>query len=222
VPSTLGDSGAPQRVYVISPHPDDESIGCGGAIREHVTLGASVRVVFLTSGENGGHGRSADETIRVREAEASVATTILGVEAIEFWREPDSALRATKGIVARLGDALRKWRPQLIYVPHEREMHRDHRAACRLVRSALRDTFPPGHPPTVLEFEVWTPLQRIDHIVDVSRHIKVKIAAIRAHRSQCAVMRFDQALIGLNRYRGEMYTKHGCDYAEAFTIWRRT
>jgi len=72
-----------------------------------------------------------------------------------------------------------------------------------------------------MEFEVWTPLQRIDHIVDVSRHIKVKIAAIRAYRSQCAVMRFDEALIALNRYRGEMHSWPGGDYAEVFTIWKR-
>jgi LmbE family N-acetylglucosaminyl deacetylase len=215
-------NGSPRRVFVISPHPDDESIGCGGAIREHLRRGARVRVVFLTSGEQGGHGRSPKETIRIRESEAKAAANVLGVDGIEFWHEPDGALRATSGLVARLGDTLRQWRPQLIYVPHEREMHPDHRAACRLVRRALRDALPGNHAPTVMEFEVWTPLQRIDHIVDVSRHIKVKMAAIRAYRSQCAVMRFDEALIGLNRYRGEMHSWPGGDYAEVFTIWKRS
>ena len=212
---------APQRVFVISPHPDDESVGCGGAIREHVMHGASVRVVFLTSGEKGGHGRSAEETIVIREAEATAAAKLLGVDAIEFWREPDGAFRATRGLARRLADALREWRPHVIYVPHEREMHPDHRAACRLVRRVLSDSSARTHSPTVMEFEVWTPLQRIDHIVDVSRHIKVKIAAIRAYRSQCAVMRFDEALIALNRYRGEMHSWPGGDYAEVFTIWKR-
>ncbi len=158
--STSRNGGAPQRVLVISPHPDDESFGCGGTIREHVTQGASVRVVFLTSGEKGGHGRNVDETIRIRESEARAAAKILGVDAIEFWREPDGSLRSNNGIVGRLRDALREWRPHLVYVPHAREMHPDHRAACRLVRRALRDGFPPAHPPTLLEDEVWTPLQR--------------------------------------------------------------
>src|SRR5258708_31914287 len=92
--STSRNGGAPQRVFVISPHPDDESVGCGGAIREHVTQGASVRVVFLTSGENGGHGRSADETIRIRQAEAQAAAKILRLAAIQFWRERGGAFLA--------------------------------------------------------------------------------------------------------------------------------
>ena len=139
--STSRNGGAPQRVLVISPHPDDESFGCGGTIREHVTQGASVRVVFLTSGEKGGHGRNVDETIRMRESEARAAAKILGVDAIEFWREPDGALRSTNGIVERLRDTFREWRPQLVYVPHAREMHPDHRAACRLVRRACVTDF---------------------------------------------------------------------------------
>jgi LmbE family N-acetylglucosaminyl deacetylase len=218
--SVSRNGGPPSRVLVVSPHPDDESVGCGGAIREHVIRGASVRVVFLTSGEQGGHGRLPKETLRVREAEARAAGAILGVGEMEFWREPDGALRATGRLVERLAGSLRAWRPQLVYVTHDREMHPDHRAACRLVRRALRQASPRTET-RVLEFEVWTPLQRIDEIVDVSPHIKVKLAAIRAHKSQCAVMSFDQALLGLNRYRGEMHSWPGGDYAEVFTVWRR-
>src|SRR5437879_1020111 len=103
---TSRNGGAAKRVFVISPHPDDESIGCGGAIRSHVVCGASVRVVFLTSGENGGHGRSAEETIRIREAEARVAAQVFGVEDVDFRREPDGAFRATGALAARLGDVL--------------------------------------------------------------------------------------------------------------------
>ena len=217
---TARHGGPPRRVLVISPHPDDEAIGCGGAIRDHVLRGARVRVVFLTSGERGGHGRSAEETIRVREAEAKAATEVLGVEKIEFWREPDGAFRASTGLVARLGDVMRQWRPHVVYVPHDREMHPDHRAAFRLVRRSVCDVYERNQSPAVMEFEVWTPLERIDHVVDVSRHIKTKMAAIRAYRSQCAVMRFDEALLGLNRYRGEMHSWPGGDYAEVFTIWR--
>ena len=208
----------PSRVLIISPHPDDESAGCGGAIREHVSRGASVRIIFLTSGEQGGHGRSPGETIRIREAEARAAGKILGVEEMEFWRQPDGAFRATGALVERLAGGLRAWRPQIVYVTHGREMHPDHRAACRLVRRALRE-FPPQIRPGLLEFEVWTPLQRLDRILDVSPHIKAKLAAIRAHKSQCAVMSFDEALLGLNRYRGEMHSWPGGDYAEVFTVW---
>jgi LmbE family N-acetylglucosaminyl deacetylase len=216
-----GRNGLAKRVFVVSPHPDDESIGCGGALRDHVERGASVRVAFLTSGEKGGHGRSEEETIRVREAEARAAAKILGVESVEFWREPDGAFRATDGLVSRLRGAILDWHPHVVYVPHRLEMHPDHRAACRLVRRAIDHASLRGRAPEVMEFEVWTPLSRIDHIVDVSRCMKVKLAAIRAYKSQCAVMRFDQALTGLNRYRGEMHSWPGGDYAEVFTIWSR-
>src|SRR4051812_26082117 len=90
------------RVLVVSPHPDDESIGCGGTLRKHVLNGDSVHAIFLTSGEAGGHGRSRDETIHLREREAQRASEILGLTTIEFWRQPDKELRATRPVVERL------------------------------------------------------------------------------------------------------------------------
>src|SRR5688572_14614491 len=152
-----------RRILVISPHPDDESIGCGGTVRKHVTDGDEVHVVFLTSGEKGGHGRAEDRTLALREREGAAAQQILGVRSIEFYREPDARLRVRPAAVKRLAEKLRRWRPHVVYVPHDREMHADHRAAVRLVRAALKGV---ARPPLVLMYEVWTPLQRMDEIVD--------------------------------------------------------
>ncbi len=47
-PLTLGGD---DRVLVLAPHPDDETLGCGEVIHEALARGAAVRVVFLTYGD---------------------------------------------------------------------------------------------------------------------------------------------------------------------------
>lgn len=204
-----------RRVLVISPHPDDESIGCGGTVRKHVEASDLVRVIFLTSGEKGGHGRSEQETARMREAEARTAADILGVGQLEFFRLPDGAVRATRSAIMRLRESLTDWKPRVIYVPHQGEMHADHRAAVRLLTRALRGIN--GYKPRILTYEIWTPLQQLGEIVDITAVVRVKRAAIRAYHSQCTVMDFAAAALGLNRYRGEMHSWPEGDYAEGFS-----
>ena len=186
-------------------------------MRAHVLDGDQVNVIFLTSGEAGGHGKPPDETATVREAEAQEASRILGLQQIEFWREPDGKLRATEQLVDRLRAKLKRIKPDIIYVTHEREMLGDHSAAARVLKRALSGSKRRNGKPEVLMFEVWTPLQEMDQIVDITPHVEVKRAAIRAYKSQCDVMRFDDAALALNRYRGEMHSWPGGDYAEIFT-----
>jgi LmbE family N-acetylglucosaminyl deacetylase len=206
------------RILVVSPHPDDEAIGCGGTLRKHICDGDEVRALFLTSGEQGGHGLDQKEARRIREGEARKAAAILGIKEIEFWRGKDGALRATRRLVGRLAAAIEVYRPDRIYAPNDLESHPDHRAVARLVRTARRRA---GVQCRVLLFEVWTPLTTVDEIVDISSHLETKLAAIRAYRSQCAVLRFDDAVLGLARYRGELFCwpkpdpDHG-RYAEVF------
>jgi LmbE family N-acetylglucosaminyl deacetylase len=199
---------------VLSPHPDDEAIGPGGSILGRVERGEEVHVAFLTSGEHGCRGLSAGETRRVREAEAARAAAALGVATHEFWRQPDGGLRATRALVERLAERVRDTGARVLYAPHEAEMHPDHRAACRLALRA-RDALGPDAP-EVLLYEVWTPLQRLDEIVDITDHVEGKRAAIRCYASQCAVMDFEGAALALARYRGEMHSWPGGPYAEAF------
>lgn len=203
------------RILVLAPHPDDESIGCGGTLLHHVRQRAEVQVVFLTSGEKGGHGRPEAETIRIRESEARAAAKIIGVRRIEFWHLPDGALRSTRVAVERLRVKLKQFKPDKIYVTHDLEMHPDHRGAARLLRRALAGAS--GKRPDVLGYEVWTPIQKLSEIVDISPFLEKKLRAVKIYRSQCAVVGFVEAVRGLNRYRGEMHSWPGGDYAEVFT-----
>lgn len=205
-----------KNVIVISPHPDDEAIGCGGAISNHISEGDHVEVIFLTSGERGGHGRSEAETIKIREQEAFEAASILKIQKIEFWRQPDGGFEANAGNIKRLKNKMETLKANIVYVPHEEEEHRDHKVAALLVRLAISKMDDAIEKAVVWMYEVWTPIQKIDHVVDFTSYMEVKRKAILAHKSQCDVLKFDEAILGLNRYRGEMHSWPGGDYAEIF------
>ena len=203
------------RVLLIGAHPDDEAIGCGGTLRRHVLDGDEVRVVFLTSGEGGGHG--IDDPGGVREREAEAAARILGIDDVDFWRRPDGAMRASADLVARLAEELARFRPDRVYVHPAVDMHPDHRAAARALARARAMLNGAGGALEVYAYEVWTPLTQLDLIVDVSDVVEDKLAAIRAYESQCRVMAFDEAALGLMRWRGELHSWPGGAYAEVFT-----
>ncbi len=80
-----------EKVIVFAPHPDDETIGCGGAIAAHCKHGDQVKIIILTNGDKAGaHNRhSKEEYIEVRKTEAKQAGIVLGVKDIEFWEYPD-------------------------------------------------------------------------------------------------------------------------------------
>jgi LmbE family N-acetylglucosaminyl deacetylase len=204
------------KILVISPHPDDESIGCGGTIRKHIIDGDRVEVIFLTSGEKGGHGMPENETRTIREEEANKAAAILQIDKLDFWHEPDGAFRASEINVNRLIEKIISYLPNIIYAPHENEQHTDHREAAMLISLAIKQLPSGFEKPMVWLYEVWTPIQRMDHIVDISMFVDSKRQAILAYQSQCSVLAFDDAILGLNRYRGEMFSWPEGEYAEVF------
>lgn len=202
------------QILVIGAHPDDEAIGCGGTLRRHVLEGDTVTAVFLTSGEAGGHG--IEEPGPTREREALKAASILGIEHVDFWREPDGRLRARAELAERVAALLRGRRVSVLYAPHDHDDHPDHRAAARIARAAAAQA---GRRKLELRgYEIWSPLGDIEHVVDISDVLDDKLRAIRAYESQCAVMPFEQAFEGLARYRGEMHSWPGGPYAEAFSV----
>src|SRR3954453_21298189 len=111
-------------VVVIAPHPDDESIGCGGTLRLHTLKGDHVTAVYLTSGEFGLKQMPPAEACLTRETEARKAAKILGLADPLFLRFPDWQLADHLETAARsLAPLLKRASPEMIYVPHPLEWH---------------------------------------------------------------------------------------------------
>jgi LmbE family N-acetylglucosaminyl deacetylase len=47
----LPEPGRGDRLLIVAPHPDDETLGCGGLIRQAMANGAAVDVVIMTNGD---------------------------------------------------------------------------------------------------------------------------------------------------------------------------
>ena len=201
-------------VLVVAPHPDDESIGCGGAVCLHRERGERVRAAFLTSGDRGVSGAAPDAARAIREAEAAEAAEVLGLEETFFFRFPDLGLAENiEAAATRLGEVLRASPPGLIYLPHADEDHPDHAAALAVVRAALA-RLGSRTLPELRGYEVWTPMRRFGWPEDVTRFMARKLRAVRCYRSQLQTFRYDRAVRGLNQYRGCL--AGGCRYAEVF------
>ena len=200
-------------VLVLSPHPDDEVLGCGGTICRHSARGDRVVAVFLTSGELGLKQLPRENARQIREAEARKAAKILNLAALEFLRLPDwTSSEHVRTGAARLLPVLTREVPRLIYLPHPREWHPDHQAALPILRAAWRGA---GiRQPELRGFEVWTPLAEHDRVEDITAVMALKLRALRAHRSQLGEFDYERAVKGLNQFRGALAAK--CGYAEVF------
>lgn len=198
-------------VLALAPHPDDETLGCGGFLRLAADEGQRTVVVFLTSGEAGVPGHGPDEARRIREREAEAAASVLGVARTVFLGGADWRLDAdAERIAPQLRRTLEEESPTELLLPHRDDGHRDHRAAWPLLGRSLPD----GLEPDLLCYEVWTPMAWFDDARDIGAVMPRKLAALACHASQLTQVRYDAAAEGLARYRGAL--SGGCEFAEAF------
>ena len=122
-----------KRILVISPHPDDEVIGCGGTLAKYISKGSQIEIIFLTSGEDGIKGKNDLETMQIREQESREVAKFMGLKHIEFWREKDGEFKVTRELVQVLMKRIQDFNPDEIFVTHDMEQHPDHVQAALLV-----------------------------------------------------------------------------------------
>jgi N-acetylglucosamine malate deacetylase 1 len=198
---------------VLSPHIDDDVIGCGGVIRQHADVGAAIVSVYLRDGG------------ATRESEARRAAEIVGVSELIFLRWGPAANRrrwgpvpTTKSLIPIQEDTIKGLRgiientkPEVVYAPFFLDPHPDHASATYLLDAAMSSCRAPIE--RLYLYEVWGPLIP-DVLIDITKQADVKRRAINAHCSQVENINMGDGILGLNRYRAEMNRIRG--YAEAY------
>jgi LmbE family N-acetylglucosaminyl deacetylase len=198
------------RVLVLAPHPDDESLAAAGLIQKAVAARAQVRVIFATNGEaNPWAQRFVEHRVVVsardrerwgarRQGEGLRALATLGVSArdVIFLNLPDQGttrllMDGDQKTLAAFRRAIAAWRPTVAAIPAPSDLHPDHSACFVFARLVLGP--PRGGRFTELDYLVHT-TKRPGEWGGVAIHLAPgeqakKCEAILCHASQTALSR---------------------------------
>jgi LmbE family N-acetylglucosaminyl deacetylase len=189
------------RILVLAPHPDDESIGCGGLLLKYPS---QCDVIILTDGRYGGPSGQEKDTITTRKKELEKAMTYADVKKIGFLGIEDGKLSENFSKCAGLNlsgyDA--------IFCPSPNESHPDHACVFEfLLKLNLQAR--------IFGYEVWSPLYAPSHYLNISDVVEEKKKLISFHESQISQVDYASKAIGLNCFRG-LLPYPAIPYAEAY------
>ena len=195
----------PESAMAIVAHPDDIEFSCAGTLARWARAGARISFVLCTSGDVGidEPGMTRPRAAEIREAEERAAADMIGATEVIFLREPDGLLQPTLELRRKLVREIRRFRPEvvltgdptIVWAGNDYINHPDHRAAAT---AALDATFPAAGQPNLFEdltkegFTAFKPRkvyvtsweEQVDEYVNIEETIDIKIAALRAHKSQ--------------------------------------
>ncbi|HPW55538.1 MAG TPA: PIG-L family deacetylase [Thermoanaerobaculaceae bacterium] len=193
------------RLLVVLPHPDDESLACAGLLQHALAAGAGVRLLFATDGDNNPWAQRASErslwiTARdrarfgaIRRGEVLAALAALGLpgKAARFLAFPDQGLtallmRAATHLLDDLRCEVTDFRPTVLVSPSMLDRHPDHSALGVCIAFVLNEI---DYAPRHLRFFVhdpgqrrWSPEATILGLTEAE--LSRKRAAIDCHRTQ--------------------------------------
>lgn len=191
----------PERALVVTPHPDDAEIGCGGTVAGWIAEGTEVYYVLCTNGDKGTSDPdlTSERLAEIREREQAEAAEVLGIKEVVYLRFPDGALEDTSEFRERLVHAIRRFRPDVVFAtdPHRRSfyLHRDHRMCGMVTMDAVfpyaRDRL--HYPEHITEDGLDTHkvgdvlfwgTEEPDTYIDITDTIDLKIESLKKHASQ--------------------------------------
>ena len=216
------------KVLVVAAHPDDEILGVGGTVANHVNDGDEVTVVVMCEGAGirYDHERH-DEIVR----QANQAASILGITDLVLKHLPDQQLDTLPlgEVIGEVEELVRDRRPETVYTHFGGDINRDHQVIAEAVLVATRPYAAPSVR-EILMFETpssteWGSSQLLPAFdptvfVDIEAVIDRKVEAFLSYTAEVVDYphpRSDKALRARAQYWGNRVNR---SMAEAFTIVR--
>lgn len=217
-----------ETIAVITAHPDDEVLGCGGVMARLASEGYKIHPVFLADGET---SRNKNADISQRNETANKAAKILGAEPPIFLGLPDNQLDSLPllQVIQKLEPEISHIDPQIIYTHHGGDLNIDHRTTHQAVLTICRPQ-PHSNVRAIYGFETLSSTEwaspetssgfRPTKFVNISNQLESKLAALKCYENEMRPFphaRSYETVKHQARLRGASV---GLEAAEAFSVIR--
>jgi len=218
------------RILVIAPHPDDETLGCGGSLLKHKSDGDSLSWLVATRGHE---PQWSAELLDRKEKEIASVTAAYGFDQTIRLNFPSIKLDTIPldEFIAAIRNAISDCKPELVYLNHFGDVHSDHRIVFEATLSVLKPFYSGTHGvKRILSYEVVSstdaaPLNPARAFVpnvftDVTDFLEKKLEIMALYESELQPFPLPRALDSLRalaRLRGATI---GAEFAEAFMLVR--
>lgn len=196
-------------MIVFAPHPDDETLGCGGTIIKRLMEGYDVVVVVMTDGRNAFSkvfgielNPTPEEMKQMRRKEVMKAMEILGVSReniLLFDFEDGKLANNIKKASTMICEIINKIHPAEIYYPHKKDRNCDHKTANLIITNCVKKL---GFPICTYQYSLGRRFARMNGpavtlsnflrrnliYVDVSPFLQQKAAALNEYKSQTTIL----------------------------------
>ncbi len=211
-------------ILVIAPHPDDETLGCGGTLLKHRNQGDGIYWLLITNIHRE-YGWSED-AIQIRQKEIDRVADMYQFNKLFKLDYPTAHLDkiSLNELVASVSKIILAVKPETIYIPFENDIHTDHQICFKVASSStkgfrypfIRNIF--GYE-TLSETEfTLSPGKTFapNYFVDITEFFPDKLDIFSVYKSenmQPQQPRSKRAIEALAIYRG---CRINVNYAEAF------
>jgi len=219
-----------ERILIISPHADDEILGCGGLIEKGCRYNNHVKVVVMAVGDIKHKHEEGTVSGMIRISEFKDAMEYLGCEDFEVVYDNEDSLLDTiprSEIISKLEGIINDFSPTMVFIPLP-SYHQDHIVLYESCLAALR----PGKNRSIKLIAMYEyPMsnwyyQRFwmtgELYLDISSTIDKKITAFCKHKSQIRANNHPISPIGIKTLAQHRGFEAGMGYAEKYYILQST
>lgn len=216
-----------KKIIVVAPHPDDETLGCGGTLLRHRAVGDELHWLIVTSifEENG----FSPQKIMQRSREIEEVAHQYGFTEKHLAGFPTTRLDTVPNgdLVHKISTILMSVQPEIIYVPYRGDVHTDHHHVFDAVISCTK-WFRYPFVKKILAYETLSETEfginpdangfRPNYFVDISQYLERKLEIMRIYESEMGPAPFprsEEAISALAVIRG---AAAGTKAAEAFML----
>jgi N-acetylglucosamine malate deacetylase 1 len=216
------------RVLVVAPHPDDETLGCGGTLLRLASEGAQIAWLIVTSMPD--DDDFSEEQRVSREAEIAKVRELYGFSEVFALRLAPRRLDTypLADLIAEFSAAFVSYRPTQVFLPHRRDVHTDHRAVFDAV-AACSKWFRYDSVRRVFAYETLSetefslegePVFHPNFFVDITAFLERKLEIMAVYKSEIQDFPFPRSVEAIRALASLRGANSGFRAAEAFQLLR--